>query len=41
MSLHDAVVRARSYVRKAIETALGFGQGHGPLNHAVTVKSES
>ncbi len=26
------------YVRKAIETAPGFGRGHGPLNHAVTVK---
>ena len=38
MSLHDAVVRARLYVRKAIETAPGFGQGHGPLNHAVTVR---
>ena len=38
MSLHDAVARARLYVRKAIETAPGFGQGHGPLNHAVTVR---
>jgi len=26
-------------VRRAIETAPGFGRGHGPLNHAVTVKS--
>jgi hydroxymethylpyrimidine/phosphomethylpyrimidine kinase len=40
MSLRDAVVRARSYVRKAIETAPGFGRGHGPLNHAVTVPPE-
>jgi hydroxymethylpyrimidine/phosphomethylpyrimidine kinase len=39
MSLRDAVARARSYVRKAIETAPGFGRGHGPLNHAVTVKA--
>jgi hydroxymethylpyrimidine/phosphomethylpyrimidine kinase len=39
MSLHDAVARARSYVRKAIETAPGLGRGHGPLNHAVTVTS--
>jgi hydroxymethylpyrimidine/phosphomethylpyrimidine kinase len=38
MSLHDAVARARLYVRKAIESAPGFGQGHGPLNHAVTVR---
>jgi hydroxymethylpyrimidine/phosphomethylpyrimidine kinase len=37
MSLRDAVARARAYVRKAIETAPGYGQGHGPLNHAVTV----
>ncbi len=38
MVLRDAVVRARDYVRKAIETAPGFGRGHGPLNHAVTVR---
>lgn len=37
MSLREAVDRARTYVRRAIETAPGFGQGHGPLNHAVTV----
>ncbi len=40
MSLYDAVARARAYVRQAIETAPGFGQGHGPLNHAVTVRSD-
>lgn len=40
MSLRDAVARARAYVRKAIETAPGYGQGHGPLNHAVTVRSD-
>jgi hydroxymethylpyrimidine/phosphomethylpyrimidine kinase len=39
MGLLDAVARARSYVRQAIETAPGFGRGHGPLNHAVTVRS--
>lgn len=33
MSLQQSVVRARAYVRKAIETAPGFGSGHGPLNH--------
>ncbi len=37
MSLPDAVQRARAYVRLAIENAPGFGRGHGPLNHAVTV----
>jgi len=40
MSLRDAVARARAYVRRAIETAPGYGQGHGPLNHAVTVRSK-
>jgi hydroxymethylpyrimidine/phosphomethylpyrimidine kinase len=38
LSLSDAVRRARRYVRQAIETAPGLGRGHGPLNHAVTVK---
>ena len=33
MELSAAVARARSYVRAAIETAPGFGGGHGPLNH--------
>ncbi|HUN43390.1 MAG TPA: bifunctional hydroxymethylpyrimidine kinase/phosphomethylpyrimidine kinase [Acetobacteraceae bacterium] len=33
MTLRDAVVRSRDYVRAAIETAPGFGAGHGPLNH--------
>jgi hydroxymethylpyrimidine/phosphomethylpyrimidine kinase len=37
MSLRDAVVRARAYVRQAIASAPGYGHGHGPLNHAVTV----
>lgn len=35
--LAEAVVRARAYVRRAIETAPGLGQGHGPLNHGHTV----
>jgi hydroxymethylpyrimidine/phosphomethylpyrimidine kinase len=38
MSLGDAVARARAYVRDAIATAPGYGKGHGPLNHAVTVR---
>ncbi len=37
MILGDAVARARAYVREAIRTAPGFGQGHGPLNHGHTV----
>ena len=41
LDLVAAVARARRYVRRAIESAPGFGHGHGPLNHAVTVKSAS
>src|ERR1700722_17819432 len=37
MSLRDAVLRARMYVRAAIASAPGLGSGHGPLDHAVTV----
>jgi hydroxymethylpyrimidine/phosphomethylpyrimidine kinase len=37
MALREAVMRARAYVRAAIAAAPGFGHGHGPLNHAVTV----
>jgi hydroxymethylpyrimidine/phosphomethylpyrimidine kinase len=32
-SLPVAVGRAREFVQTAIETAPGFGHGHGPLNH--------
>ena len=32
-----AIRRARAYVREAIRRAPGFGQGHGPLDHAHTV----
>ncbi len=38
MELSAAVGRARSYVIEAIRTAPGYGSGHGPLNHAHTVK---
>ena len=37
MSLRDAVVRARAYVRAAILSAPGYGAGHGPLDHGVTL----
>jgi len=33
MTLRDAVLRARSYVRQAIAAAPGIGKGHGPLGH--------
>ncbi|NVK20452.1 MAG: bifunctional hydroxymethylpyrimidine kinase/phosphomethylpyrimidine kinase [Methylocystaceae bacterium] len=39
LSVKDAVERARAYVFEAIKTAPGFGQGHGPLNHAHTIKA--
>jgi hydroxymethylpyrimidine/phosphomethylpyrimidine kinase len=35
MTLRDAVLRARAYVRAAIESAPGIGRGHGPLDHGV------
>jgi hydroxymethylpyrimidine/phosphomethylpyrimidine kinase len=38
LALDHAVGRARAYVLEAIRTAPGYGQGHGPLNHAHTVK---
>jgi len=31
--LPTAIATARAYVREAIRTAPGLGQGHGPLNH--------
>jgi hydroxymethylpyrimidine/phosphomethylpyrimidine kinase len=37
LPLPQAVLRARAYVWQAIDTAPGFGHGHGPLNHAHTV----
>lgn len=41
MSMADAVARARRYVRAAILSAPGFGHGHGPLDHGVTVDPAS
>jgi len=37
MSLSDAVRRGTAYVHAAILAAPGFGAGHGPLGHGVTV----
>ena len=34
LSLEDSVERGLRYVELAIETAPGYGQGHGPLNHS-------
>lgn len=37
LALRDAVIRARRYVHRAIETAPGHGRGHGPLNHGHSI----
>ncbi len=37
--LRPSVLRARAYLRTAIETAPGFGKGQGPVNHGWTVRS--
>ena len=37
LSLRDSVIRARADVRAAIAGAPGYGGGHGPLDHGVTV----
>jgi hydroxymethylpyrimidine/phosphomethylpyrimidine kinase len=38
LDTRQAVQRARAFVLAAIRTAPGFGRGHGPLNHAHTVR---
>jgi hydroxymethylpyrimidine/phosphomethylpyrimidine kinase len=38
LPLPRAVARARAYVRQAILTAPGLGEGHGPLNHGHTIR---
>jgi hydroxymethylpyrimidine/phosphomethylpyrimidine kinase len=37
LALPAAVERARAYLMAAIRSAPGFGEGHGPLDHAHTV----
>ncbi len=37
LAMGEAVARARAYLKRAIETAPGFGHGQGPLNHGHTV----
>lgn len=37
MELAAAVRRARAFVRAAMAAAPGFGSGHGPMDHTVTV----
>jgi hydroxymethylpyrimidine/phosphomethylpyrimidine kinase len=40
MSLRAAFLRAREFVRAAVASAPGFGRGHGPLDHGVTVDTK-
>lgn len=40
LGLSHAVRRARAYVQAAIAAAPGFGAGHGPLDHGVTVEAD-
>jgi hydroxymethylpyrimidine/phosphomethylpyrimidine kinase len=37
LSLTDAVLQARDYVRAAMLAAPGLGQGHGPMGHALGI----
>lgn len=41
LHLHDAVRRARRFVQSAIRSAPGYGGGHGPLDHGVTLDVEA
>ncbi|MBL95199.1 MAG: Hydroxymethylpyrimidine/phosphomethylpyrimidine kinase [Alphaproteobacteria bacterium MarineAlpha3_Bin5] len=38
LSMRESILRALNYVYEAINKAPGFGSGHGPLNHAHTIK---
>lgn len=38
LAVRPAIARARAYVRDAILSAPGLGQGFGPINHAHTVR---
>ncbi len=39
MELEQAIVRARAYLQKAMQTAPRIGNGHGPLNHGHAFES--
>jgi len=40
MAVRPAIERARRYLMAALADAPGYGQGHGPLNHAHTICAE-
>ncbi len=41
LPLPEAVARAWAYVQEAMARAPGFGQGHGPLDHAWTLRGKA
>lgn len=41
MSVRDAIARAISYVREAMTSAPGFGNGHGPLDHGWPLRRDT
>jgi len=40
MDMRPAIERARRFLIAALESAPGYGQGHGPLDHSHTVRLE-
>ena len=40
MNLAESVARGRAFVRAAMAGAPGFGAGHGPMDHSVTISDE-
>ncbi|MFT8768784.1 MAG: bifunctional hydroxymethylpyrimidine kinase/phosphomethylpyrimidine kinase [Gluconobacter cerinus] len=40
MDLEAAVRRAHAYLRLALSNAPGYGAGHGPVNHGVTIRPD-
>ena len=40
MNLAESVARGRVFVRAAMAGAPGFGAGHGPMDHSVTISDE-
>lgn len=41
MAMRAAIERAHDFVQRAIRSAPGYGKGHGPLDHAHSVREES
>ena len=39
LGLEESVERARAYLYTALRTAPGLGKGHGPVNHAHTLRT--